>query len=1623
MSLKADEQSFGKVEQDMTLKAPSSDDSFTAKIFKLYPLIGDYLLPEEAYQKLFDNAKKAIDINILCKERKEPQRKFKLSVHEQIALVVVQLAKQWNSNEEGRFTRYVAMQFGYRDDSGRVWGLITQSLELAFCQNQRFFIRHNGERQFYETVMAHSFGPARSWYPLFDLLFGFYTENLDWNYVPNDPWFSQLVKTLQKKFNNDSLQDEEYLIASKSYNLKVGVRRLVQERPEYCAKLFEDIVKRIHLLVSNRSTQSIRYSINLVDNWFAEKISNVKGITEHVGRSSNESSDVALDYRSIYPKYILNNDKLFIQIPSIRIVAEYSGTAVATVFVDDRIVEEAELQVRGNELGETIKQKRIEIKNTDFPSSEIHLRLTVALGEDIIYDSDRKLWRQVIIFSDGKEVALNKLRRESYSLFAAKQAKISGKNIDIQEYQGAGISRISFHKDYCLLYNGNTVAIDTAEIKDIRIVPPAVVPGAVYSCNGTEYSILQNSSSLKIYIGNENDLKRYQVKIGENCQALLYYFDKTSGNRAIVPFEASCQKTFEVSIFDLEKNCSVFQEYYCVIGDFSYKFDKEIYLPSDDEYNRELLADLNGQRFSLVVPREQDDLRFEFETGNISVRIPRLGYSYENVSNLIFGRYLVAKDITQTSLLRIKNTTGLPYEVLARDIKYDSPSFINLKDISGDNNALHDKPTDIVVSVGDDTLVACTILFEDSFVTQPTIINKDSALFWDGGVSFVGDRNRQLILQLEKNNAVCYSFPLTFDQGLVAIFDEIDFAGDNYRWSIRQENSEKVLAEGYAFFGNECKVRFANSILAIDTVTEDTDGSSASLKIKQVFVDHIKYVDTMYVDSEDEIFDVYNGRLYWVDYLGEKRFYSFKYIDEKDKYMINPVKIIYINDKYLRIVNQDDEGIYCFYNNKSNNPGYEITDRNPPKGAKNYKDILFYMFSVEQKDSVSNKELGKILPSEILAQNTQDKPKTDIAQVFDPVKKQIEGTSDKKVLRIYDSLKNMNSVLQSEVIEAPVDSRILVNAGPGTGKTWTLIEKLIYMVQTLEVDPESIQVLCFSRAAVEVIKSRIREAIRGGRADVSLNYVDIRSFDSYATQFLYWVKESDYSAINKSFNIEGLNYDERIALFTDVLDSNPELISQCSHLIIDEVQDLVLSRADMVLSMINALPDESGITLLGDACQSIYDYQAKKGEVGSELFYESLEASKQFEYCSFEKNYRQESYLQNYSESYRKAILKSDSESCNKFLKKMLEEIPDYDTYEIRNFEEDSLDRLLSEGNIGILTRSNAQALTIGSLFRKKGIAHSVKRRLEDNYLNAWIAFLFNKTKLSSFDKEDFIYEVKNLEDADEFTDEEIAEMWESVSDSGKRTTGRVSVRDLLLGIKNYGRNKGFFVTEKTTPVTISTIHRSKGREYDTVILPDSLLTSNPQEMEEQRVNYVAISRAKKHLYKAGLNNVFFKTLDNRRCYSTGLGGSKNPFLNYFEIGKANDFDSYSFASIPEVQSTIRQLGKNLLHQEVFLEKSSESNSDLVIYNLILRSSGKIIAKTSEEFYADLQQAIKNVKKLPRQAAVYEYLFPQRFTGLYITEIASEIGIAKGNEIGIVEYGEIVTWNTLLVDGYAKAEY
>lgn len=138
---------------------------------------------------------------------------------------------------------------------------------------------------------------------------------------------------------------------------------------------------------------------------------------------------------------------------------------------------------------------------------------------------------------------------------------------------------------------------------------------------------------------------------------------------------------------------------------------------------------------------------------------------------------------------------------------------------------------------------------------------------------------------------------------------------------------------------------------------------------------------------------------------------------------------------------------------------------------------------------------------------------------------------------------------QENIIKADLKEQILVNAPPGTGKTYTVSKKIEYIVKNQIVPLDSLLVICFSRSAVKEIKDRIDIDEEEKRK------ITIRTIDSFCSWIIKEIEEEHYKEI---FN--NTTYDERIKHVIEMLKNNQNFINsikKLKHIIIDEVQDIV----------------------------------------------------------------------------------------------------------------------------------------------------------------------------------------------------------------------------------------------------------------------------------------------------------------------------------------------------------------------------------------------------------------------------------------------------------------------------------
>ena len=468
---------------------------------------------------------------------------------------------------------------------------------------------------------------------------------------------------------------------------------------------------------------------------------------------------------------------------------------------------------------------------------------------------------------------------------------------------------------------------------------------------------------------------------------------------------------------------------------------------------------------------------------------------------------------------------------------------------------------------------------------------------------------------------------------------------------------------------------------------------------------------------------------------------------------------------------------------------------------------------------------------------------------------------------------------QRVVVEAPLEAKLLVLAGAGTGKTHVLVERIRHLVDCGDLSPgRELLVLSFTRAVVKELKERI------GRAGDAARFVRPFTFDSFATRLLATIP---HEQVPSGWRDAG--FDGRIAAAVQALASveGSAAVNEYRHILVDEIQDLVGVRASLVQTLIR---DVSGFTLLGDPAQAIYDHQVRdtRDATSSASFLRTVrECHKDLVVVTLGHNFRSRSEKSEEIDGIG-ALLRSIDPDRDDARARLAETVRELDR--IDSFEELSGALRGSHQRVAVLCRTNDKALAISRRLADAGINHRLQREATERVLPAWLALLFRGV------------------DRTVWGQRRLATLADERFGEGSTTPGADSIWRLLTELVSdddrvdlpvvrerirMGQVPDELSQSEPLKVVVSTIHRSKGLEFDLVFLTaPSRDIEDEQELEELRVLYVALSRARDDVW-------LFKAPDTgwwRR--DSGIGGRwiRSPWNQKwktigFEI-RAEDFES-----------------------------------------------------------------------------------------------------------------------------------
>lgn len=534
---------------------------------------------------------------------------------------------------------------------------------------------------------------------------------------------------------------------------------------------------------------------------------------------------------------------------------------------------------------------------------------------------------------------------------------------------------------------------------------------------------------------------------------------------------------------------------------------------------------------------------------------------------------------------------------------------------------------------------------------------------------------------------------------------------------------------------------------------------------------------------------------------------------------------------------------------------------------------------------VVSEELQPIFPVDV--ENTIEVPTPPItietpvpppAQTVESIEKTEVTPNQTKDRSIDIDHAAIQTIEQETIIHADASQRIWVNAGPGTGKTYTVIQRIKTLLSE-DLD-NAILVLCFSKNAVQVIRDRLMDAL-GYQADalISEGRLVIRTFDSFATYMLE-------DELNPAWD-----YNRRIEEFIQMMVRNPGALNDMlSYLIVDEIQDTVGVRARMLLSMLDELT--CGVLLLGDRCQAIFDWTIKNTQdMSFTQLTRELEKTNFIRY-ELEGNHRQAKELANKAMELRMALLEDDEAMQE-------QAVSDFKTWaktKWHSYDVKALPQCLSGATDLILCKTNGEAAHVSQILFEDAthITHVMKQSANHKTLACWIAKALFGNDGGIMEKSQFIANANDYEiDSPE-------EKWRVLKSlDGHEHAPGLHIQEVLTALSRLDGLPDVCLNLSNRDVIVSTIHRAKGSEAEHVFWLDSpLMFENQQDdslSDALKAAYVAATRAKTDIHIIHPDEKFFmKSVGENRWIQAGYGKNKKPFCKGIAL-LPEDVDHTSF--------------------------------------------------------------------------------------------------------------------------------
>lgn len=621
---------------------------------------------------------------------------------------------------------------------------------------------------------------------------------------------------------------------------------------------------------------------------------------------------------------------------------------------------------------------------------------------------------------------------------------------------------------------------------------------------------------------------------------------------------------------------------------------------------------------------------------------------------------------------------------------------------------------------------------------------------------------------------------------------------------------------------------------------------------------------------------------------------------------------------------------------------------------------------------------------------------------------------------------------------AAPSAKIVVIAGPGTGKTEVAAQRLLHLMRS-GLTPAHILVLSFSNSAVRTLTKRLEtQSATSDTLVEDLRYLSIRTFDSWTFRMLRRMGHTPRELMARRYDD---NIAELVALINGEPDKVREQLQNIRHVIVDEFQDLAGVRGALVAELLRLLghaPNSSvGFTVLGDDAQAIYNFSSRQSEdrrfsaVTTDWLMARLRHDhKDLNEIVLERNYRAVGALASLSRELR-SILRAGGAGAEKVaaMSQMVSCLPEHEG----PLSHESL-TALGGGSLAILTRTNGEALQVAHQLAGNENHAAVQVSLgsvgRHRTVPGWVGALLGRVKGTSVSRSQFERIYAHLCSGEAGSRRAAALSLPSAHVAWTRLLNVVGassetmsfelqqLRERMTWPDAFPDDEGV----RSDVVRVMTIHQSKGMEFDSVGL---FVPTQPEDQtddvasEAASVIFVAVTRAGRALVRFPADVVYPLFHWRGHSGSARWYSSRRGYL-HVEIGQPQDVESTSFVdtrlhgseeAILDLQSFLSEQAAELAGRKVMLKKRSvDGDYRRQVYAIHLqegRAPGRLLGLTTARLTLDLLGIAKQL--------------PHTLMNLRICQVTTVQGQA-GVTPGIAsEYASSGLWLGVQIQGVAFA--